>query len=132
MRKLVRWFQNHRKAAAFFCFLTFTLLACSSFPFYNLTKPYPSTLTASILFVNFGVYSYLGGFLAHFRPKARIGTILPMVFAVILGGMLCRWLLEYGEVSNTYNFTPVNIFFHLLVTAAISMGSWYWTCRNLK
>ena len=33
--------------------------------------------------------------------------------AIIFGGgalgMVCRYLVEFGEVSNTYNFTPLNI-----------------------
>lgn len=34
-------------------------------------------------------------------------------------GFLCRYFLEYGEVSNTYNFTLPNIALHLLITGIL-------------
>lgn len=34
--------------------------------------------------------------------------------AVVCGGLLGRYLLEFGEVSNTYNFTPGNTVFHVV------------------
>ena len=30
-------------------------------------------------------------------------------------GMVCRYLLEFGEVSNTYNFTLFNIVSYLVI-----------------
>lgn len=33
----------------------------------------------------------------------------------ILAGMGCRYLLEFGEVSNTYNFTVPNMIVHVLL-----------------
>ena len=40
--------------------------------------------------------------------------------ALALGGLGCRYLLEFGEVSNTYNFTVVNVLFQVLVLASVS------------
>ena len=132
MKKLVHWFQNHKLSAAAFILLTFVFLACCAFPFYNLTKPFSGALTFTNLFVNFSVYGYIGAFMARFQPHAGIRKVVLMNLAVILGGMLCRWLLEFGEVSNTYNFTPSNIALHLLVTVTISTWSWCRTSKKTK
>lgn len=34
-------------------------------------------------------------------------------------GMTLRYILEYGEVSNTKNFTPINIGVYLLIVPAL-------------
>ena len=130
MKKLENWFRSHRRIAAALMVLFFLILTGSSFPFYNLTKNYPATLTFTILFVSISVYSYLGAFMTHFCPRARLGQIFLIHLGLILGGMLLRFLLEFGEVSNTYNFTSANISLHLAVTLTVSTVSWWWTRRH--
>nr|WP_326126690.1 hypothetical protein [uncultured Oscillibacter sp.] len=44
--------------------------------------------------------------------------------AVVCGGLLGRYLLEFGEVSNTYNFTPGNTVFHVLFLTAAATAAW--------
>ena len=43
---------------------------------------------------------------------------------MICGGLLGRYLLEFGEMSNTYNFTPANAAFHMLLLASAATASW--------
>ena len=130
MKKLEHWFRNHRRFAAALIFLFFLLLTCSSFPIYNLTKRYSTTLTFTNVFVSVSIYAYLGAFMTRIRPDARPGQVFLIHLALILGGMLCRFLLEFGEVSNTYNFTPPNIALHLAATLTISTLSWWWTKKH--
>ena len=130
MKKPEHWFRNHRRFAAALIVLFFLLLACSSFPIYNLTKRYSGTLTFTNLFVSVSIYAYLGAFMTRILPNARLGQVFLIQLALILGGMLCRFLLEFGEVSNTYNFTPPNIALHMAVTLTISALSWWWTKKH--
>ena len=130
MKKLENWFRNHRKIAAASMLLFFVLLACSSFPIYNLTKRYSTTLTFTNVFVSVSIYAYLGGFMTRMRPRAGMGEVFLVNLAIILGGMLARFLLEFGEVSNTYNFTLPNIALHLIVTLTISTISWWWNKKH--
>lgn len=44
--------------------------------------------------------------------------------AVVCGGLLGRYLLEFGEVSNTYNFTPGNTVVHVLFLTAAATAAW--------
>lgn len=37
-----------------------------------------------------------------------------------LSGSGCRYLLEFGEVSNTYDFTAMNVAFQVLALASVS------------
>lgn len=130
MKKLESWFRNHRRIAAASVLLFFVILACSSFPIYNLTRQYSTTLTFTNVFVSVSIYAYLGTFMTRLRPDARLGQVFLIHLAVVLVGMLARFLLEFGEVSNTYNFTPPNIVLHLAVTLSISTVSWWWAKRH--
>jgi len=129
MTKLVLWFQQHKRVAAAFILLSFVLLSGCAFPFYNLTKPLSGALWFTNLFVNYSVYRYMGAFLAQLRPRAGLGSILLMNLGIVLGGMLFRWVLEFGEISNVYNFTPVNIALHLAATMAVATFAW-WQARK--
>ncbi|MBR5122168.1 MAG: hypothetical protein IKU91_01285 [Anaerotignum sp.] len=42
-----------------------------------------------------------------------------IIFTVI--GMLCRYFLEFGEVSNTYNFTVFNIVVYLFIVPIFTL-----------
>ena len=44
-------------------------------------------------------------------------------------GFLCRYFLEYGEVSNTYNFTLPNIALHLLITGILILLSHFFASK---
>ena len=50
----------------------------------------------------------------------KIGIVAGINLGMTLLGFLCRFLLEYGEVSNTYNFTMPNIAVHLLVAVCVT------------
>ncbi|WP_283124817.1 hypothetical protein [Angelakisella massiliensis] len=53
-------------------------------------------------------------------PKWSGGRIAVFnVFLVVLG-LICRYLLEFGEVSNSYNFTVRNVFFQVTLLALMS------------
>ena len=130
MKKLESWFRTHRKTAAASMLLFFVFLSCCSFPVYNLTKHYSGTLTFTNVFVSVSIYAYLGGFMTRLRPRAGLREVFLIHLAVVLGGMLARFLLEFGEVSNTYNFTLPNIALHLAVTLSISTLSWWWAKRH--
>ena len=52
------------------------------------------------------------------RPLKAYGIfILLCVF-----GLVCRYFLEFGEVSNTYNFTLFNIVSYLVLVPAICIA----------
>ena len=111
---------NKKKMAALACvFLVF--LGCFAFPVYNFTKELPGGVRYSGIVIALLGYSEIG--LLHsvlYRSKWKSAAL---TLGLTLAGFLCRFLLEYGEVSNTYNFTPVNIAVHLAVTLGIVLLS---------
>lgn len=53
------------------------------------------------------------------------GNRIYETYTPILVGMGCRYLLEFGEVSNTYNFTVPNMIVHVLLINILCLACWY-------
>lgn len=82
-----------------------------SFPFGN--ELFPLDISkAFLLAASFGV---LGFFYALLYGRGKEKTVLILSVLFIALGMAGRFLLEFGEVSNTMNFTLLNIVSFLLV-----------------
>jgi len=102
------------------------VLGACAFPIYNLSHEWPSTLTLSIIFNGVLMYTLLGTTEAAILQKWTGWQILLLNIGLVLLSMAGRYLLEFGEVSNTYNFTFPNVVLHIGVTVALSTLSWLW------
>ncbi len=100
------------------------LFNCCGFPVYNLNKAWPRSIQAEYVFMGASCAVFSGGMLAGLFPKKRCRFIVFLTAALACGGLVCRFLLEFGEVSNTYNFTFPNILLHLGTVTALSSLSW--------
>lgn len=97
-------------------------------------------LTICILFIPCLVGSLLGIVMTKFLGKKQLFYFLPFIFfiivymgAVVMGlGMIARYFLEYGEVSNTYNFTLKNIVIHIVIMMLLSMMFWMQTKKKAE
>ncbi len=57
----------------------------------------------------------LGNLLACLYGRGKLAAVYLRLLAFTALGLACRFLLEYGEVSNIYNFTPINTVIFLLL-----------------
>ncbi|MDY5613430.1 hypothetical protein [Dysosmobacter sp.] len=108
-----------------------TFFGCFCFPVLNITKVSSQDIRLAGFAVAVLAYYEIGTFLAAVFPLKK-GSVAKTVFTLlgfncihILTGMGCRYLLEFGEVSNTYNFTMPNIAVHLLAVNAVCLLGWY-------
>lgn len=122
----MQFLQAHRRLAAGLFLVFFFVLGACAFPIYNLSREWPSTLTLSIVFNGVLMYTLLGATEVTIFPKWNGWQILLLNVTLVLLSMAGRYLLEYGEVSNTYNFTVPNMLLHIAVTVALSILSWLW------
>lgn len=122
---------SHPKALLCAALVLGVFFGCFAFPAFNLTKDFSLNIrlltlsTAVLAHYELGVIEA-----AAFPPRkgAAAKTVLTLLgfnCVHILAGMGCRYLLEYGEVSNTYNFTVPNMALHLLAANAVCLVSWY-------
>ena len=103
-------------------FLVF--INCCGFPILNLNKKWPLMITATQIYVVSAGALLSGAILAGLFPKRKFAVVAAVDFAAITIGLACRYLLELGEVSNTYNFTLPNTLLHIGIFLAISMLVW--------
>ena len=109
--------------------LLFVIVSGSAFPIYNFRKYYTQVLAGILLYLNIVCYLELGIFDKRVLKLQKISHVILMNVGIVLAGMLYRYLLEWGEVSNAYNFTMPNILVHITTAVEISTLS-YLLVRN--
>ena len=65
-----------------------------------------------------GVCRYLWG------KKEKQVYLLTLALTVL--GLLCRYVLEYGEESNTYNFTVLHVASYLILMPAFTALAYHY------
>ena len=117
---------RNQKLKTILLFALIVVTAGSSFPIYNFTKSFGKATTVSLLFLNVSCYGALGAMERPFVKNWKLHQVALLNLGMILLSMLFRYLLEFGEVSNTYNFTIPNMLLHISVTVTLSSLSWLW------
>ena len=119
---------SHKKGFFLFACAWFVFIGCCAFPVINLTKVFPLQITLLNLFTVCISCVYLSKIMEIiFSEKVTKSILLTLSMTMI--GFLCRYLLEYGEVSNTYNFTLPNIALHLLITGILVLSSHFFDSK---
>lgn len=101
---------------------------CFVFPIRS--EPFP--LDFSGLHVLVSSYSVIALASAGIFGPDRGKKVYITTFLLTAVGMGCRYLLEFGEVSNTYNFTLFNIVSYLALIPAGTAAAYHWIVRALK
>lgn len=77
-------------------------------------------------------YAILGLGLAGVYGPKKEKVIYPLALVLTAAGMACRYLLEYGEVSNTYNFTVLNVAVYLAVMPAFTVLAYHYIVKHME
>ena len=97
---------------AFWIFLT-----CFGFPLWSERFP----LEWHDIFTFISTFGFLGVGLYGVYGEDRGPSLYPRMVLFTVIGMGCRYFLEFGEVSNTYNFTLFNIVVYLLIVPVFTL-----------
>ena len=116
--------KNMKRSSQILLYLLFLVISCCTFPIYNFTKDFGKSIVTTNLILNVLCYYELGKYEKLMQKDWKIGKVLLVNMGVILLGMVMRFFLEFGEVSNTYNFTGPNIAIHITAALAISFVSY--------
>ena len=130
MECIRQFVQSHKAVAYGLIFGMVIFFNCFGFPIYNLNKEWPFFITAEYFYLDVGAAIFSGALLAAQFSQKRIWQIVLLSAALVCGGLACRYFLEFGEASNTYNFTLPNIALHLAVFVGISSLSWLAAVRH--
>ena len=109
--KLQQFFKVHPRIPKILVLGYIVFAGCFVFPIRS--EPFPLDFQGVyLLAASYGVIAL--AFAGIWGPdRERMVYIVTFVLTVI--GMACRYLLEFGEVSNTYNFTLFNIVSYLVI-----------------
>ena len=119
-----------KKTLCIIIFILFVVISCASFPIYNFGEHYTYALSGVSLYLNLICYIELGVFEKKILFSCKLWQVAMLNFGIVLIGMLCRYFLEYGEVSNLYNFTIPNVLLHVFATYSLSMVSYLLSKRH--
>lgn len=98
--------------------------SCAGFPLWN--EITPPAEKVPLLLVAFG---FAGGMLAGMLPEPRTVRVLLVTAGFVGVGMAARYLLEFGEVSNTMNFTPGRTILFLAAVPCYATAVYWAICR---
>ena len=130
MEKLREYVQRHKAVSYLFGLGFVVFIKWFGFPLYNLNREWPLTITIVNIYLVLTSAWATGGNLCILFPKKKAAFIVLMAIVFSCGGLICRYSLEFGEVSNTYNFTLVNIMLHLGIFVIISFLGWLYLVKR--
>jgi len=102
--------------------------ACFSFPISSSRFPLDFS-KAYLLLASYGVIAL--SFAGVYREKKHFSVLL-QTFVFCVSGLVCRYFLEYGEVSNSYNFTPINTVAYLIVIPLYTVSAYMFLDKRLR
>lgn len=126
--KLQHFFEVHPRIPKILILGYIVFAGCFAFPIRS--EPFPLDFQKVYsLVASYGVIAL--AFAGIWGPnKGR--NVYIMTLLLTMAGMGCGYLLEFGEVSNTYNFTPFNIISYLIIIPIGTTIAYLWIVQKLK
>ncbi len=101
-------------------------VGCAAYPLFPQYTGYMNIVLhiANVIYITPVLLALLG--------KGKPVKAMGIVFSALLIGMLCRYLIEFGEVSNSVNFTIINMISFLVILPLVYMFSYYLYSKKLN
>lgn len=126
--RLQYFFEKHSQLPGILLMGYIIFAGCFVFPIRS--EPFPLDFSGVYLLVSsYGVIALASA--GIFGP-GRGRKVYITTFLLTAIGMGCRYLLEFGEVSNTYNFTLFNIVSYLALILAGTAAAYCWIVRKMR
>ena len=126
--RLQYFFEKHSQLPGILLMGYIIFAGCFVFPIRS--EPFPLDFSGVYLLVSsYGVIALASA--GIFGP-GRGRKVYITTFLLTAIGMGCRYLLEFGEVSNTYNFTFFNIVSYLALIPAGTAAAYCWIVRKMR
>lgn len=124
--------RKHKKLFGILGLVFIVCLECCIFPVGNFSLGGSLTVGYINLATAIGISKCIGEIEVLVFPKISWLWIFVINLGITILGMGARYFLEYGEVSNTYNFTLKNIVIHMIIMMLLSMAFWKQTKRKVE
>lgn len=127
MNKFRLYLENHPKIPKIFILGYIIFAGCFVFPFGNKNFPF-NFMKAYLVVASYGIIG-LGFGAIYGIQKEKFVYIVSFLLTIL--GMICRYFLEYGEVSNIINFTPFNIISYLMIIPVFTVSAYHFIIKHL-
>lgn len=127
MNRYRLYLQNNPKLAKALILGYIIFAGCFVFPFGN--ERFPFDFMKGYLVV--ATYGIIGLGFARVYGIHKEKIVYTVSFILTALGMISRYVLEYGEVSNKMNFTPFNIISFLVVIPIFTVVAYHFIIKNL-
>lgn len=119
---------NRKRRELILTIAGYVFFACFVFP---LEKHLDGWMIEAINLFTFGfAYAFLSHYLRHTLGSGKGLKFIFTVTAATLAGLLCRYLLEYGEISNIYNFTAFKVIGYTVAVIVYSSFYYFWSAKG--
>lgn len=98
---------------------------CFTFPLWSSEFPL-DLMKVYLVIASYGIIA-LGLSGVYGAKKEKIIYFQTFILTVV--GLLCRYFLEFGEHSNTYNFTLFNVILYILIIPIFTMITYHFTVK---
>ena len=132
MKDIRLFIRKHKKVVYTLGLLFVIFLECCVFPVGSITRTEWFTIGIVNFIAAVGICKCVGEIEASLFPKATWIMIGLLNIGITVMGMVARYFLEYGEVSNTYNFTLKNIVIHMIIMLLLSTLFWMQSKRSTE
>ncbi len=125
----LRHFLNKNRKLSWIIFSVYIaiFIGCAGFPLFPQHTGYANLL----IHLGNAVYVIPLTFVA-LLGKSKPMKVYSISFVSLLLGMVCRYALEFGELSNSINFTAINVVSFLVLLPLIYVFTYYVYCKNLN
>ena len=120
---------NKNKKLSWTIFIAYIAIfvGCAGFPLF----PQYAGYTNIILHLVNAVY-IVPLMLVALLGKDKVIKTYSVSFISLLLGMICRYFIEFGEVSNSVNFTVINIVSFLAILPLVYTATYYLYSKKLN
>lgn len=126
--RIQKFFRAHPRVLKALILFYVIFAGCFMFPIFGASFP-PDFQSLYVLLAGYGMIAL--AFAGIWGPdRWKLIYLLMLLFTAV--GMGCRYLLEFGEVSNTYNFTPANVISYLVIIPPGTTITYQWIVKMLK
>lgn len=127
MNRFKTYLQTHPNIVKSFTYTYIVFAGCFTFPLWSEKFPLDWTRIYLVV-VEYGVIALA---LASIYGIKKEKIVCLQTFALTMIGLICRYFLEFGEHSNTYNFTLINIILYILVVPVYTMIAYHFIVKSL-
>lgn len=128
MSRIQQYFHRHPNFLKAFVLGYVVFAGCFVFPFDSERFPM-DWMKAYLVIASYGIIGW--GFAAAYGAhKEKFVYVAGLLLTPV--GMACRYALEYGEVSNTWNFTPLNIVSYIVIIPIFTAIAYHFSAKKLE